>query len=57
MAAGRKATPTLIAKRWAARSENKPAATPMSLRRYSQQTARIAPAWITISNSFALSPV
>ncbi len=57
IAAGIKAIARLIANRCAPRSEKMPVVTPISLRRNSQQTARIAPAWITISNSFALSPV
>src|SRR6185437_603665 len=44
-------------KRCAARSRGSPRATAKSLARYSQQTATMAPAWMTISNSFARSPV
>ena len=56
-AAGRKATTRLTAKRCAAASLKIPRRTVTSLALNSQQTARIAPAWITISNVFACSPV
>ena len=44
IAAGRKATNKLSTKRCAARSRKSPAATAISFTRYSQHTARIAPA-------------
>ena len=56
-AAGRNAMKRFATKRCAARSLKTPRATSKSLTRYSQHTARIAPAWITISKSFAFSPV
>src|SRR5689334_2537793 len=56
-AAGRKAIRRFSTKRCAARSRGSPRATAKSLARYSQQTATMAPAWMTISNSFARSPV
>ncbi len=56
-AAGRNATTRLTAKRCARGSDASPRSTAASLARYSQHTARIAPAWITISNTFACSPV
>ena len=55
--AGTKATTRFSANRCAAGSVNKPRRTATSLARNSQQTARMAPAWITISNVFACSPV
>jgi hypothetical protein len=56
-AAGMKATIRLSAKRLRARVAEQSGRTAMSFARNSQQTARIAPAWITISNVFACSPV
>ena len=56
-AAGRKAIRRFSTKRCAPRSRGSPRATAKSLARYSQQTATMAPAWMTISNSFARSPV
>jgi hypothetical protein len=52
-AAGKKATVTLSAKRWALGSEASPRSTISNRARNSQHTARIAPAWITISNTLA----
>ncbi|MNC50776.1 hypothetical protein D3C75_1000400 [compost metagenome] len=50
--AGIKATKTLIAKRLAATSpEKKPRISSMIFCRYSQHTAKIAPNWITTSNT------
>jgi hypothetical protein len=57
MAAGRKAIARLMAKRCACRSRGSPAITRARRARYSQHTARMAPAWITISNALACSPV
>ena len=57
MAAGRNATTRFSAKRCAPASLKIPRRTATSFARNSQQTARIAPAWITISNVFACSPV
>ncbi len=56
-AAGRNATTRFSTKRCAARSRASPASAVASRTRYSQHTARIAPAWITISNTLARSPV
>src|ERR1017187_9219044 len=54
-ASGTKAMARLRAKRCASRFEPRPEITAASLTRYSQHTARIAPHWITISNSLPLS--
>jgi len=48
IAAGRNATKRLRTNRCAPRSRKMPAATAKSFARYSQQTASIAPAWMTI---------
>src|SRR6266568_7667390 len=56
-AAGRKAIARLSAKRCAAWSEARPTNTPQNLVRYSHTIASIAPVWITISNTFAFSPL
>jgi hypothetical protein len=52
-----KATTRLRAKRRAAASVERPREHATSLARNSQHTARMAPAWITISNVLACSPV
>ncbi len=56
-AAGTNATARLVTKRWATGSLPSPRRTAHSRARNSQHTATIAPAWITISNTFACSPV
>ena len=57
MAAGRKATVTAAAKRIATGSRHRtPRIVAQILARYSTQTARIAPSWITISKTLPGGP-